>query len=363
MDLGQITVHEPQLAALLEALSRPGSIVEVVAQPGMGKTTLLKIASGRYRQQFGGSVEYFVGGGGFAFGDAIDFIAQRFREAKGQSLLVIDEAEMLDASATFDAINRLSTGPWLFSTVLGTRLATGIGTRITLDRLTYREVEEITQASLGIEFPSGAVDQLLQATKGNPAFIRALVDRLRADASVTVDEVTGLLAPWEAPGLVGPDGRPLRAGSSAERKLITDVRFVDDDLVEQLARAPEAVYDLPDRRFEELVAELLTRRGYEVTLTPATRDGGKDMYAAKKDDLGSFLYLVECKRYAPDRPVGVGVVRALHGVAQHERANAAIVMTTSFFTKPAQEFARELRSLMSLKDYFQLRDWLLNTRT
>ena len=115
-------------------------------------------------------------------------------------------------------------------------------------------------------------------------------------------------------------------------------------------------------RFEELVAELLSRRGYQVTLTPATRDGGKDMYAAKKDDLGSFLYVVECKRYARDRPVGVGVVRLLHEVAQHERANAAIVMTTSFFTKPAHEFARELRSLMSLKDYFQLRDWLFSSR-
>jgi hypothetical protein len=129
IDVDQIMVREPELAALLEMLSRPGSVVEVVAQPGMGKTTLLKIAAERYRQQFGGAVEYVEGGGGFALGDVIDFIAERFRSAEGQSLLVIDEAEMLDASATFDAINRLSTGPWLFSTVLGTRLATGIGKR------------------------------------------------------------------------------------------------------------------------------------------------------------------------------------------------------------------------------------------
>jgi len=36
----------------------------------------------------------------------------------------------------------------------------------------------------------------------------------------------------------------------------------------------------------------LERHGYTVTLTPQTRDGGKDMYAARRDDVGSFLYVV-----------------------------------------------------------------------
>src|ERR1700732_5292750 len=64
MDPGPIAGREPELAALVETLSPPGSVVEVVAQPGMGKTSLLKIAAERYRQQFGGAVEYVVGGQG-----------------------------------------------------------------------------------------------------------------------------------------------------------------------------------------------------------------------------------------------------------------------------------------------------------
>ena len=63
-------------------------------------------------------------------------------------------------------------------------------------------------------------------------------------------------------------------------------------------------------------------RGYDVELTPQTRDGGKDIYAARRDDLGTFLYIVECKRYAPDNPVGVEVIRALHGVADIDRVTA-----------------------------------------
>jgi restriction system protein len=81
------------------------------------------------------------------------------------------------------------------------------------------------------------------------------------------------------------------------------------------------------------------------------------------DDFGSFLYIVECKRHAPDRPVGVAVVRALHGVAQHERVNAAMVMTTSYFSEPAREFAEKLSYQISLKDYFDLRHWLDRHRT
>jgi restriction system protein len=82
------------------------------------------------------------------------------------------------------------------------------------------------------------------------------------------------------------------------------------------------------------------------------------MYAARRDQFGSFLYVVECKRQAPDRPVGVGIVRSLYGVAQHERATAAMVTTTSYFSRPAREFAEKLKYQIALNDYFDLRHWL-----
>jgi restriction system protein len=113
--------------------------------------------------------------------------------------------------------------------------------------------------------------------------------------------------------------------------------------------------------FEEVVADLLSRQGYEVTVTPASRDGGKDIYAAKKDIVGSFLYIVECKKYSPDDRVGVGLIRQLYGVVQAEKATAGIMATTSFFTKGAQEFQSRVAYQISLQDYFGIQKWLWMT--
>ena len=96
-----------------------------------------------------------------------------------------------------------------------------------------------------------------------------------------------------------------------------------------LDKSPDLLFQLPSRRFEELVAEILEKQGYEVDLTPASGDGGFDMYAAKKDGLGNFLYLVECKRYTPPNKVGVEIIRAVNGVVQAKQATAGAVVTTS----------------------------------
>jgi restriction system protein len=85
------------------------------------------------------------------------------------------------------------------------------------------------------------------------------------------------------------------------------------------------------------------------------------MYAAKKDALGEFLFLVECKRYGPTNRVGVEVVRGLHGVVQQQRATAGIVATTSYFTSGAEKFQRSVERQLSLKNYIGVQEWLSGT--
>ena len=87
------------------------------------------------------------------------------------------------------------------------------------------------------------------------------------------------------------------------------------------------MYSLTPRQFEQVVAELLEKQGYDVELTPPSKDGGKDIYVAKKTSLGRFLYLVECKKYGRGRPVGVELIRQLYGVVEQERVNAGIGAT------------------------------------
>ncbi|MBW4656883.1 MAG: restriction endonuclease [Kaiparowitsia implicata GSE-PSE-MK54-09C] len=298
MDLPVSGAHSPELATVLQMIGPPGSIAEVVAAPGMGKTALLKMAAEFYRQQFGGVVEFIDGGRAFNPQDAIELIASSFRAAAGQSLRVIDSAEELDTGDILATVNRLGTGPWSFSTLVGTRMAKDVGHRLTLQPFARNAIAQLLAERIGDGAPSDTIDRLLQASRGVPLFAEVLVDQLRGGA--TLEDIESLVAPWRATGLIGPDGQPL-SGHPNGRRLFTDVRLISNELIDHLSRFPDEVYGLTSRQFEELTAELLNRQGYEVELTSETRDGGKDLYAVKKDGLGSFLFLVECKRYAAEQ--------------------------------------------------------------
>lgn len=351
--------RERERATLLEALRQPGQIVELVASVGMGKTTLLKRVSLDAQETFGGVAEYFAGSDAFPLSAAVDVIAQNLREARGHSVLVIDAADPLDPTDTLKAVDRLSSGPWSFSTVIASHKGLGLsGPIVELSPLSGSAFRELRESQFDGAVDAAGMERLWETTRGNPLLARLLGEHWRAGKIREVGEFARLFDPWNRSGLLGPDGRPLQQGSKAQQRIITDVREVSDALLREVASNPRLLYEMPPRRFEELVAELLERAGYSVTLTPQTRDGGKDMYAARSDQFGSFLYVVECKRHLPDRPVGVGVVRALYGVAQRERATAAMLMTTSYFTGPAREFAEELQYQIALNDYFDLRHWL-----
>lgn len=139
----------------------------------------------------------------------------------------------------------------------------------------------------------------------------------------------------------------------------SDIALVNTELITHLAKHPELIYELHPRKFEELVAEIFRDLGYETVLTPKSKDGGRDVHAIRKDSVGTMLFLIECKRWARDRPVGVEVVRGLYGVVAAEKATCGIVATTSRFTTGAKQFASQVRYQVSLRDFDNLREWLL----
>jgi DNA-binding CsgD family transcriptional regulator len=145
-----------------------------------------------------------------------------------------------------------------------------------------------------------------------------------------------------------------------EESVIEVVTYSERELAEYVARHPHAIHNLSSREFEKIVAECLRAFGYQVELTPKTRDGGFDILAFTSDTLGvTTKYIVECKRFAADRPVRVELVRSLYGVKQRVRADHALLATTSYFTKDAVKFcsAPEVWNL-HLKDYEAIHRWL-----
>ena len=139
------------------------------------------------------------------------------------------------------------------------------------------------------------------------------------------------------------------------RIVFTDI---NEELKRYLAKHPEKLYDLTPRKFEELIASILKDFGLDVKLTPATRDGGRDIIAYIRNAVCRILLFVECKKWSPKNKVGVQVVDRLIGVSHIYKANKSLLVTTSTFTKDAIEHARLAEEEIELKDYEKIKAWL-----
>jgi HJR/Mrr/RecB family endonuclease len=133
---------------------------------------------------------------------------------------------------------------------------------------------------------------------------------------------------------------------------------VAKEIASNVARDKNELYRLEPRRFEELIAYIFEENGYEVTLTQATKDGGVDIYALKSNSFGRFLTVIDCKKYAENRPIGIGMVRQMYGTLNIEKASHAMLITTSNFTSGARDFEKEYKYHMSLKDHTDITRWL-----
>lgn len=120
--------------------------------------------------------------------------------------------------------------------------------------------------------------------------------------------------------------------------------------MDRVLRNNDAIYDLSPRDFEELVAQVFEDNGYNVKLTPVTRDGGCDIIATYKVGGLSFMVLIECKKYGRKNKVGVSLVRSLLGVQTDQKANKSVIVTSSTFTKDAKALAERHSNLVELID-------------
>ncbi len=137
-----------------------------------------------------------------------------------------------------------------------------------------------------------------------------------------------------------------------------EIMTIDDHIKAYFKNNPEKLYEMSPRKFEELVASIIKDMGFDVELTQATRDGGRDIIAYIKTGICSYLTHIECKRYAPDNKVSVDIIRSVAGVHHMRNANKSIIVTTGFFTKDARSEAKLIENSLDLKDYNDLKDML-----
>ncbi len=124
---------------------------------------------------------------------------------------------------------------------------------------------------------------------------------------------------------------------SSEGQLIKAVAVPWFEIVKLLQADPAAAFQIPPRKWEEIIAGAYKQAGFdEVTLTPSSRDFGRDVIAIKRG-LGSIRVIDQVKAYKPDHLVTANDVRALMGVLPTDTASKGFLTTTSDFAPRLRE--------------------------
>ncbi len=139
------------------------------------------------------------------------------------------------------------------------------------------------------------------------------------------------------------------------RLIEADTADVSGDVYQHFAEHPEDLYQLPHRDFEELISSVFTARGWKTQIGPGTADEGVDVRMWLQSPLGDALTLVQARRYAKHRPIGLEAVAALEAHSLREGASGMFV-TTSRYRRVAQRFASRNKKLL-LADSSDVAAW------
>lgn len=346
-----------EILALANAFRNGTRVVLLTGEAGMGKTALGRVfadlAVGQFRK-------------GIRFGhpgriDLLDQLRKPALPTGGgeRGLFVADQdgpwdGELRQAFRRFVQMDR--TNDLLVTSREAVEIYPESQITVPLGPFSRMEAHEFLRRRLG-EVPAAHADQLYEELSGHVLSTEVAATALQRKI-IGWDFLFEGFRDFDRPGIVDPQGEPLPPGCAEEARIIVDVASTNRKILERLQSDPRAFWTLPPRRFEEVIAEILGRHGYEITLTPPTRDGGFDLYAASNGALGRFLFLVECKRYVPPNKVGVEIVRSLHGVVKQKGATAGVVVTTSFFSQAAEEFRQQVVHELTFHDYLALQGWL-----
>lgn len=350
-----------RILGMWEGGSRQPIMVEGPA--GIGKTALVKAVATEVARQ-GAAVAYTRP----QYPEAAETLLQRGRDRRSLFVLDgIDEDWVTSASLVrhIQASRRnmmvLTTAreaePRRTETVFGNHTVAWIR----LDGLNHAALDALI-AARAPRLPVADRRQLVELSQRSPLAAELLARLAEQDS---VESIVRRLQenPTRYAGVFGPEFSGLRVDAPLlpprpGDELDVRVRAFSQDLIRELAAHPELMRELRPRQFEELMAELYTRQGFEVELTPETRDGGIDLYVVRHEAFGPVVTLVDVKRYKETHRVGVGVVRQLYGVVEAKGANAGVVATTSFFSRDAQRFTENVALRMRLQNFLDVRDML-----
>lgn len=146
--------------------------------------------------------------------------------------------------------------------------------------------------------------------------------------------------------------RKLSPSSEAEQAGDVPVTYKIDEIQRQIenynsgiaADLLERIREAEPGFFENLVADLLSRMGYQgpegkITVTPQSRDGGIDGII-NQDPLGTSTVYYQAKRYTADNIVQRPAIQGFYGALSSVHADRGVFISTSSFSAGAREQAK-----------------------
>ena len=160
---------------------------------------------------------------------------------------------------------------------------------------------------------------------------------------------------------------PKKAGQFSSLNEQTPDELLDDTFASLNAALAneilETILNATPQFFEHLVVDLMLVMGYGGSrkdagqATQFTNDGGIDGII-KEDKLGLELIYLQAKRYS-DKTVGRPEVQGFAGALDMHRAKKGVFITTSTFSKDAQEYVNQIEKRIVLIDGDKLTELMI----
>jgi restriction endonuclease Mrr len=132
--------------------------------------------------------------------------------------------------------------------------------------------------------------------------------------------------------------------TETERAIILAINDLCVNLCEQIAKNPFALKMIEWRTLERVIATALEGIGFDVELTPSSKDGGKDVIAKCFVNGVRHKYYIEIKHWISGKKVGQRDVSQFIEVNLRDNTNGGLFLSTSGYSKDVYTHLSEINS-------------------
>lgn len=216
-------------------------------------------------------------------------------------------------------------------------LAEGKSEKIAIQQKHFAHQDRAVSMSLVHQMIGSAIANEIQRViiVSNTKFSQEARELVKKNLPVSIDLVdVDALRAW------GARLRP--ADKSPPEEAIQLINSLSQQLALLVARDPSVLNVLEWRDLERLLAEVMDGIGFAVTLTPGSKDSGKDLILECSSNSSKATYIIEVKHWRSGQRVGASAVTDFLNVIMKENRAGGVFLSTYGYCDNAFEKLAEI---------------------